>query len=395
MRQQAVMAARRRDRRPLLAIVLLWLIAAPAAALVVHPDASVTLDDPALLAQFADFGWWTHVGRVGDGSAIYLDNGWVLTANHVGAGTFHLHGQSYSRDQSVTPIQLTNPNNSASELLLFKLNQKLPLPAMTIADQPPITGDTVLILSEGRIQEPSSTTWSVNTTTSPWSWTTPPNHPTRPRITGYLTTEDRALRWGLNELINDTSFVSLGPVGVWGFDTRFDSDGLPYEAQPVKGDSGGGVFVQVDGGWALTGMITAITTLSGQPGGNTSAMLDYSQALIADLTVYRDQILDIIFEPVVVGDLNGDGLVNTADINPFILALTDPAAFATVFPHVNLYAAGDINGDGQINTADINPFVALLTSGMGTGLAAGLIIPEPAALTLLAWGAAMLLMRRR
>lgn len=61
-----------------------------------------------------------------------------------------------------------------------------------------------------------------------------------------------------------------------------------------------------------------------------------------------------------VGDLNCDGSVNFADINPFVLALTDPAGYALAFPNCAI-ANGDINDDGSVNFGDINPFVALLT----------------------------------
>jgi hypothetical protein len=60
------------------------------------------------------------------------------------------------------------------------------------------------------------------------------------------------------------------------------------------------------------------------------------------------------------GDLNCDGAVNFADINPFVLALADPAGYAATYvgcPTSN----GDINADGSVNFGDINPFVALLT----------------------------------
>ncbi|MEW6251660.1 MAG: hypothetical protein AB1716_13525 [Planctomycetota bacterium] len=59
------------------------------------------------------------------------------------------------------------------------------------------------------------------------------------------------------------------------------------------------------------------------------------------------------------GDLNCDGAVNFEDINPFVLALSDPAGYATAFPACPI-RKGDINGDGLVNFDDINPFVALL-----------------------------------
>ena len=59
------------------------------------------------------------------------------------------------------------------------------------------------------------------------------------------------------------------------------------------------------------------------------------------------------------GDLNCDGVVNFADINAFVLALTDPIGYANVAPWCAVENA-DMNGDGRVDFADINPFVARL-----------------------------------
>ncbi len=61
------------------------------------------------------------------------------------------------------------------------------------------------------------------------------------------------------------------------------------------------------------------------------------------------------------GDLNCDGTVDFSDINPFVLYLSNFAAWQATYagcPAEN----GDINGDGVFpDFGDINPFVALLT----------------------------------
>jgi hypothetical protein len=62
------------------------------------------------------------------------------------------------------------------------------------------------------------------------------------------------------------------------------------------------------------------------------------------------------------GDLNCDGVVNFGDINPFVLRLSNPGAYAATYPFCP-DANGDINGDGSVNFGDINPFVALLSGG--------------------------------
>jgi hypothetical protein len=62
------------------------------------------------------------------------------------------------------------------------------------------------------------------------------------------------------------------------------------------------------------------------------------------------------------GDLNCDGAVNGYDIDPFVLALTSPTEYATVYPSCNILNA-DTNCDGAVNGYDIDPFVACLTGG--------------------------------
>jgi hypothetical protein len=64
---------------------------------------------------------------------------------------------------------------------------------------------------------------------------------------------------------------------------------------------------------------------------------------------------------MLAGDLDCDGSVGFGDINPFILALTDPSAYEALYPACPV-ENGDINADGSVNFGDINPFVALLSS---------------------------------
>ena len=61
-----------------------------------------------------------------------------------------------------------------------------------------------------------------------------------------------------------------------------------------------------------------------------------------------------------LGDMNCDGAVNFDDINPFVLALSDPAGYGTTYPNCPI-SNGDIDGNGAVDFFDINPFVALLS----------------------------------
>lgn len=60
-----------------------------------------------------------------------------------------------------------------------------------------------------------------------------------------------------------------------------------------------------------------------------------------------------------LGDLNCDGVLDVFDINPFVLTLLDPPAYAAAFPQCSAVLA-DVNGDDVVDVFDINPFVDLL-----------------------------------
>ncbi|TWT41910.1 hypothetical protein RAS1_30340 [Phycisphaerae bacterium RAS1] len=63
-----------------------------------------------------------------------------------------------------------------------------------------------------------------------------------------------------------------------------------------------------------------------------------------------------------LGDMNCDGNIDVLDINPFILALSDPVAYEAQYPNCDINN-GDTNDDGNVDVLDINPFVALLAGG--------------------------------
>jgi formylmethanofuran dehydrogenase subunit C len=62
------------------------------------------------------------------------------------------------------------------------------------------------------------------------------------------------------------------------------------------------------------------------------------------------------------GDMNNDGDVGFADINPFVLALSNPSGYDLEFAGLGGSRDwhGDVNCDGDFGFNDINPFVALI-----------------------------------
>ncbi len=108
-------------------------------------------------------------------------------------------------------------------------------------------------------------------------------------------------------------------------------------------------------GYAWTGGV-----LGGGGGALSIAAVDlYAHGSTA---VFYDDLFLQPPAPFDVGDLNCDGLINAFDIDPFVLALTDPELHAEMYPDCD-YMLADINGDGLVNAFDIDPFVQCLTGG--------------------------------
>jgi hypothetical protein len=61
-----------------------------------------------------------------------------------------------------------------------------------------------------------------------------------------------------------------------------------------------------------------------------------------------------------IGDADGDGAVNAFDIDAFVLALTDAAAYASEYGESAAACRCDVNCDGSVNSFDIDPFVMVL-----------------------------------
>ena len=87
--------------------------------------------------------------------------------------------------------------------------------------------------------------------------------------------------------------------------------------------------------------------ISDRRSGNVALWEDFS------LRFYGTEIAPL------VGDLNCDGAINLFDVDPFILAVSDPAGYAAVHPTCDI-AAGDCNADGTVDLFDVDPFVELL-----------------------------------
>ncbi|MBL8878673.1 MAG: hypothetical protein JNG88_06085 [Phycisphaerales bacterium] len=136
-------------------------------------------------------------------------------------------------------------------------------------------------------------------------------------------------------------------------------------------DLGGNVNIRVNG------VFNNVNNLTDIPNGSLMAGVRYFRSpntilLVADPDPIGDFAIggqEFFIDDVCatalrypLGDMNCDGEVNNFDIDPFVLALTNSAAYAAAYPDCDPLN-GDVNGDGVLNNFDIDPFVDLITGG--------------------------------
>jgi hypothetical protein len=146
----------------------------------------------------------------------------------------------------------------------------------------------------------------------------------------------------------DTGTLLAGVLGPWNSDRLAVGGAATLDGTLRLVRAGGYVplpghqFVVLTAGAPLTSQFAAVVGP-----GRFSAAYNNNQVLVT-----------VLNGP---GDTDCDGDVDFDDINPFVLALSDPAAYQLLYPNCELGAA-DCNGDGVVDFDDINAFVALLSA---------------------------------
>jgi hypothetical protein len=179
---------------------------------------------------------WNYVGQMNGASGVYLGDGWVLTAGHVGVGNFTLDGNVYDTT-GVSYSNFTNSTNHA-DLTLFQIStvatdgNTLSFSSLTLSSNAPTpfslfqSGSQVAMLGYGGGNE----SWGANIVTTV-------NIPIE--IQGY-------------------SYESIDFETAHGTTNNISSS-ITNNAELIVGDSGGGDFItNSSGGWTLAGINEAI-----------------------------------------------------------------------------------------------------------------------------------------
>jgi hypothetical protein len=120
--------------------------------------------------------------------------------------------------------------------------------------------------------------------------------------------------------------------------------------------SGGGTFIGIN--------ITASATFSAGIGADnvlafSITNVTLSPAALVGSLEFVSGTATVTRIAALAGDLNLDGSVNFLDIDPFLLALFDPAGYEAAYG-LGVVFTGDVNRDGALNFLDIDPFMDVL-----------------------------------
>ena len=118
----------------------------------------------------------------------------------------------------------------------------------------------------------------------------------------------------------------------------------------------------------------------------TMTGIDYSRAASFDEPRFGTTWEEVLPDPIIEGDLNGDGFVGVDDLNIVLVNWNQ-----NVTPGDK--GAGDPTGEGFVGVDDLN--IVLVNWNNGTPPPGGAAVPEPASLGLLTIGGLACLRRRR
>jgi len=252
-----------------LAVLLHLVLAATAGAVIIDSD-----DGTGNTSAPADDPGWIHMGIRGGLTGTYIGEGWILSAAHVGEGYVIIDGTVYPAI-SGSRVVLTHSGSTQADVELFRIDPYPPLPTLPIRSSAPSLGTSVIMIGNGYDRGAAFSFFPPSSQDDGYDWDT--------------TTQ--SLRWGTNAVEEVNLDLELSSSVTRILSTEFTRNAPDHEAQAAVGDSGGAVFIKNGGTWELAGVMFAIAGFQDQP---TSTAVYDNLTYAADLSYYRDQILDIL-----------------------------------------------------------------------------------------------------
>lgn len=238
-----------------------------------------------------------QLGRQRSGSAVYLGKKWILTANHAFQGRTSNVVVFSGKEYELLPkraVRLNNPAGSGlagqADLVMVLLRTAPDLEPLKVNELTPFSRELVVLVGCGETASQNRPPF-ILTESQKLS-------PIRVRpIAGTdseMTDGTPVVCWGENEIAERG--IAVGIPGDSGQTDAYVTIRQPHwtehNAQGASGDSGGGVFVKRGDGWELSGVMLSVIHRE---------ELNASATFIADLSVYRGQIVATIPEPSAVG----------------------------------------------------------------------------------------------
>jgi hypothetical protein len=195
------------------------------------------------------YGLENYVGQIKGASGIYLGNGWVLTAAHVGAGTFTLNGASYEVIAD-SAVSFYNASGMQADLTLFQIAG--------------LTGEGISLYS-GSLVDSELYLLGYGGGVFGWGTATIPNN----SFYTHDANDPKLPYFSETFVVPSYSYNSINLYS--------------GNALAISGDSGGGVFIydDYDGEWKLAGVMVLAGTVT----------------LGADMNVYGADILAAMTVP--------------------------------------------------------------------------------------------------
>ncbi len=340
---------------------------------------------------------WNNVATMSGASAVYLGNGWMISANHVADGpvTFP-DGRTFNIAPGSDRFLLNPPNSGlglSPDLRLFQLTTDPGLPTLGISTATPASDTTVTMIGAGTGRTANLIGWSLSDALSADTVWRPIALPFA-GVTGFQESSTKQLAWGVGRV--DVSGDSAINGNTIVFSTTFNSHSGGFIAQATSGDSGGGVFQEHAGHSTLVGIMDAVKPLTNQPIGT---IVFGDQTFSVDLSQYHDQIVAIMSQPLssaqslaVPNAASAATAMTASRVLDVVDALQSHGSFP-VSPSSVADAQLDINHDGQVSPLDALDAVAMMRDG-SFPLTQGTQVPEPSTAVLALVGLLLLLAGR-